>query len=316
MKYLSVSYTVTASVVVAVLCLLHTPAAAQYEAQTAKEDSIKDAANSTPRTADGHPNLSGYYYNPYVTTTTEKSEDGSIRVVSGNRVVASAGAGHAPPPQPEPSLPVYQPWAAAKVRELAKISNGVTNRNDPQLRCLPMGIPRVTMGPFQIIQTPGLTVILYESLTGMAYRVIPTDGRPHPKDIEPSFLGDSVAHWEGDTLVVDVIGLNDQTWLGGGEGRPEAPGYPRIKAEPNGLLHSDAEHVVERYSRKGDILTYETTVEDPKAFTKPWVITPRHFKIGDPNDRLMESFCNDRDLAHLVDGNSTSDEPRVVPDPH
>ena len=112
--------------------------------------------------------------------------------------------------------------------------------------------------PIKIIQTKDEITFLYETFHG--FRVIPTDGRKHPDDIDPSFLGDSVAHWEGDTLVVDVIGFNDKTWLGAG----------------GATLHTDALHVIERYTRVDyDTITYEVTIDDPKAFTKTWN-PPRH----------------------------------------
>jgi hypothetical protein len=102
--------------------------------------------------------------------------------------------------------------------------------------------------------------------------VIPTDGRKHPDDIDPSFLGDSVAHWEGDTLVVDV---NDKTWLGAG----------------GATLHTDALLVIERYTRVDyDTITYEVTIDDPKAFTKTWSIPPSFLSLR-PGERLHEYEC-------------------------
>ena len=113
-------------------------------------------------------------------------------------------------------------------------------------------------------------------------------------------MGDSVRHWEGDTLVVDVVGLDDKTWLGGGEDRHEPPGYPRQMGLPNGLIHSDQEHVIERYTRSGNMLTYEATVEDPVMFTKPWVVTPRHIVLADPSNQIPGKCLNDLDRSHLV----------------
>jgi hypothetical protein len=146
---------------------------------------------------------------------------------------------------------------------------------------------------------------LYESnFIGQTYRIIYTDGRGHPKDLDSSFLGDSIGHWEGDTLVVDVTGLNDETWLGGAQGHtePGGPGEPGHQiVETHALIHSDQEHVTERYTRHGDMLVYEATVEDPVMFAKPWVVTPRHFMLGvPPDDRIFESFCEARDKSHIV----------------
>jgi hypothetical protein len=158
--------------------------------------------------------------------------------------------------------------------------------------CKPLGVPRVMLPPLQIIQTPGLVAILYESnVTTSTYRLIYTDGRPHQKDADPSYLGDSIGHWDGDTLVVDVVGLNDDSWLGGGQQGGNSQ---------YAIFHSDQEHVIERYSRQGDTLTYEATVEDPVMLTKPWVIVPRRFKHGGPDDELMDNYCQNHDKGHFV----------------
>ena len=147
----------------------------------------------------------------------------------------------------------YQPWAAKKVLESYKM-RGI---EDPTARCLPPGIPRGnTLGlfPIQIIQTPRQVVILYEFMS--VFRVIPLNAK-HREDAEPGYSGDSVGHWEGDTLVVDVTNFNDKTWLGG-----------------TGTFHSEALHITERYTRVSkDRINYQATLEDPKVLTKPWVIT-------------------------------------------
>jgi hypothetical protein len=119
-------------------------------------------------------------------------------------------------------------------------------------RCLPRGVPD-TIGepyPIQIVQTPSLVVILYEA--GEYFRVIPTDGRPHPKDLDPTWMGNSVGHWEGDALVVDVTGFNDKVSVGE-------------------YRHTTAYHVVERFQRTAyDTLKYSATIEDPNVFAAPW----------------------------------------------
>ena len=119
--------------------------------------------------------------------------------------------------------------------------------------------------------------------SGNYYRVIPTDGRQHRTDLEPSYLGDSVGHWEGDALVVDVVGFNDLTWF-----------------ESDGRFHSEAMHVIERFTRDGDLLKYEVTVEDPNVLTKPWTMNPRLLKL-DPTALLTEDPpCIERDAPHMV----------------
>jgi hypothetical protein len=122
----------------------------------------------------------------------------------------------------------------------------------PGVLCVPPGVPGATMQPYplQIVQKPGLVVILYEAYH--LFRVIPTDGRGHPDDLDPTWMGNSVGHWEADTLVVDVTGFNNKT---------EIAGYH----------HTTAYHVVERYRRTAyDRVEYEATIEDPNLFARPW----------------------------------------------
>lgn len=165
----------------------------------------------------------------------------------------------------------YQPWAAKKVLE------SYNNRaiDDPAARCLPAGIPRLhSLGlfPMQIVQTPQQLIMLYEYTN--VYRVVPM-GTKHPDDMEPSFMGDSVAHWEGDTLVVDMAGFNDKTWLVGA-----------------GTFHSDKLHIVERYTRVNkDRIDYTATMEDPDVFTKPWIY--KSTLMLREGTRLREYICNE-----------------------
>lgn len=130
----------------------------------------------------------------------------------------------------------------------------------------------VGLFPMQIVQTPKTIVMMYEYLN--AFRIIPINAK-HPDDLEPSFMGDSVGHWEGDTLVVDVTSFNDRTWLPG-----------------TGTFHSDALHVTERYTRTDkDTIQYEATMEDPKVLTKPWVYrTTIMLREG---TRLREYVCEE-----------------------
>ena len=133
---------------------------------------------------------------------------------------------------------------------------GSSTALDPIMDCKPLGVPRTGVGVeehLQIIQHPNIVALLWENDPGPVYRVVYTDGRQHPKDLDTSYMGHSVGHWEGETLVVDVVGLNDETWIGGGTQGPRGAN-----------IHSDKEHVVERWTRNGDDLTYEATVEDPR----------------------------------------------------
>ena len=136
-----------------------------------------------------------------------------------------------------------------------------------------------------ITEIPGAVIFLYGARPYSTFRVIPMD-KPHRKvddDFDPNPMGDSVGHWEGNTLVIDTIGFDDTTWFG-------AAGY----------FHSDAMHVIEKFTRKGDTLEYSATVEDPNVLTKPFDLnpTPQVFKIGAPDDVLYNE-----DLPCDIDGN-------------
>jgi hypothetical protein len=157
-----------------------------------------------PRTADGHPDLSGVWQGGSLSFAigVENAKKAGLSVEEASGQPSSApGQDNSPP---------YQPWAAAKLRDYLD-RKGI---DDPLGRCLLPGVPRITAMPMpiQISQTPGQLIILYEAFHG--FRVIPTDGRKHPDDIDPSFLGDSVAHWEGDTLVVDITWFQRQDVVG------------------------------------------------------------------------------------------------------
>jgi hypothetical protein len=146
-----------------------------------------------------------------------------------------------------------------------------------------VGIPRITTMPmpFQITQVPGQVLFLYEAFH--AFRIVPTDGRKHPDDLEASFMGDSVGHWDKDTLVVDVVGFNTKTWLG-----------------PVGSFHSEKLHVTERFNRVDfDTITYDVTLEDPEVFTAPW--NQRSTIRLRPNDRVREYECgeNNEDILRF-----------------
>ena len=264
---------------------------------------------TTPRMPDGHPDLNGFWddRDGGGVDLAERLEDGSVLFDLGGRLPtnparrnparATSGAADS-----APTLnPSYKPEYMAKVEAIAATMYGGTTTLDPQLDCTPLGVPRSMFrgpgrlyGAFQIVQTPQVVAILLESSQGMNYRVIYMDGRGHPQDLDTSYLGDSIGHWEGDTLVVDVVGLNDETWLGGGQSAP-----------PLALIHSDKEHVIERYTRTGDVLTYEATVDDPVMFTKPWVMIPRQTHHASAEDRLLEMTCSAHDRPHLIKPSAT-----------
>jgi hypothetical protein len=244
---------------ICLLCLI--ACGAQIVAQT---------KSSVPRAADGKPDLTGVYQaNSNIPGTWEE----------GNRGTGVGGTGTDPKAPAAPSstdrqtreAAPYQPWAAKKVLE------SFNNRDidDPTARCLPAGVPRLhSLGlfPMQIVQTPKQVIFLYEYTN--VFRVVPLNAK-HPDDIEPSYMGDSVGHWEGNTLVVDVTGFNDKTWLLGA-----------------GTFHSDQMHMVERYTRVSkERINYEVVMEDPKVLTKPW--TYRSTLMLREDTRLREYICQE-----------------------
>jgi hypothetical protein len=155
--------------------------------------------------------------------------------------------------------PVYKPQYWDKVQQL----DVWTNKNDPVMTCQPLGVPREGP-PKRILQTDRDVVFIYtggDAGGGYGeYRIMPTDNRPHSKNAayDSTYLGDTVGRWEGDTLVLDSIAFTDTTWIGRG-----------------GFFHSDKMHVVEKFTRQGDALLYDVTVEDPEVFVEPWVFPTR-----------------------------------------
>ena len=196
---------------------------------------------------------------------------------------ALLGAYDAEPPGPgvvEGGKIPYQPWAAAKKKEnfekrLYRPKNLEENETtgDPEAKCYLPGVPRATYMPFpfRIVQTPKQVLIAYE-FAGAA-RTIILDHKPEaPNDY---WMGWSIGHWDGDTLVVDVTDQKDKTWL-----------------DRAGNFHSDALHVVERYTPiDKDHLIYEATLEDPKVFTRPWKIRMPLYRVIDANAQLLEFKC-------------------------
>jgi hypothetical protein len=256
-----------------VLAAISLPASmpAQTKAGTAKAPS----KSPVPRASNGKPDLTGVWQGGSTQRGTWEEANTGFGV---GGTGLDTNAAFAPSSNDRPAgregAP-YQPWAAKRVLE------SYNNRaiDDPTARCLPPGIPRgVTLGlfPQQIVQTPQQIVILYEYMN--TFRVIPLNAK-HPDDIIPGYMGNSVGHWEGDTLVVDVTGFNDKTWLAG-----------------TGTFHSDALHIVERYTRMDkDQINYQATMDDPNVFTKPWTI---HSSIMlREGTRIQESVCAENNLA-------------------
>ena len=141
--------------------------------------------------------------------------------------------------------------------------------------CVPLGIPQsfVTPYPFQIVQTAKFVLMIFEYPN--TFRFIWTDGRPHPADPDPTWMGDAIGHWEGDTLVVDTIGFNDKT-------------------EVSGYMHTEAFHVVERYRRVETGLQYDVTVDDPNVFANAWTLPGRVFPRRLDLDQVDEFVCENK----------------------
>jgi len=173
------------------------------------------------------------------------------------------------------------PLTALGEKQMYRPPTGDLHIDDPIGLCLPYGFTSQIVVPYaqQWIQSPKYLVIRHEFMNNFS-RVIPLDGRPHAKDIEPTWGGDSVGHWEGDTLVIDTVGLKEW-WLD--------------NPHPNGSLwHSDALHVIERVKWIGPrVVAYDITMDDPKYFTRPW--TEGMYMIIHPTWNLLEYVCNEND---------------------
>lgn len=186
-------------------------------------------------------------------------------------------------PQEAPS---FQPWAEEKIRQMGDDLRPLT----PGTQCMPRGPASWGLGqanPIQIVQTPDQIVLLTEMQA--TWRIIHMDGRPQEVNPEPQYHGYSVGRWEGDTLVVDVVGVDPNIWIGGGAGTPR------------GWFVSDELHLTERWSRPDpNTLNYQVTIEDPKVLTRPWTSAVRSFTHA-PGKRLYEYFCtNNVDLLELL----------------
>src|SRR6202167_2892626 len=157
------------------------------------------------------------------------------------------------------------------------------SKDDPEANCLPAGVPRMAPYPWKIVQTPSLIVFLYEGNIH-TYRQVFVDGRGHEKDPEPTWYGESIGKWEGETLVVDSVGFNDKFWFD-------------FAAHP----HTEKLHVTERYRRpKLSRLALEDIRDDPGASTRPFTLYGHSPLLA--STEIMQSSCNEKrsDVSHIA----------------
>src|SRR5215472_507086 len=207
-----------------------------------------------PRTADGKPDFSGFWNLPYVPNMSGGKED---------------------------TVPYTDLGRKAFLEHDSK--------DDPTSNCWYPGVPRIMGSPYpvQFLQTKDYFIMAFEYMR--LWRVVPLNNRPHPADMEPSFMGDSTGRWDGDSIVVDTTKLKDApwTWL-----------------DTAGHQHSDVLHVIEKFTRMPKGIELQMTVDDPKMYSKPWVLTRMitPLKINPAIGELLEYSCteNNRDVQHLI----------------
>jgi hypothetical protein len=265
----------------------------------------------TPRTADGHPDLTGVWNglgdnlngvpNQMANNGIAIESQTMARDLHSGQVVTVFPRLDNRPQNNEvaeraaallrrsgSNRPIYKPqyW------DMVKYNDHNANEEDPSNNCMPAGIPRGGI-PSYIAQFPSHVMFIYPGQGGLIatqtmYRMIPLDGRKHTplQELDGSYTGESIGHWEGDTLVVDSWGFNANTW------------FDQI----GGYMHGEDMHVIERFRRDGNTLTWTATVEDPDYLLEPWTTTPRVALLNPrPNALLPESQpCSERDLAHIV----------------
>jgi len=199
---------------------------------------------------------------------------------------ANAPAANPPRPIPKPDRPAYRPEFQDKVRDMETRQVYA----DPVIRCLPPGVPRIGP-PDKIVQAATEIIFLYDDVSGNFFRVIPLDGRPHRNDVEASFLGDAIGWWEGNTLVVETVNFNEDTWL-----------------TDDGAFHTADLKVVERLDLDDDKLQWRATAYDPAALAEPWELRPRT-AVRAESEILEAPLCLERDLEHVID-ETHHDNPR------
>jgi hypothetical protein len=226
-----------------------------------------------------HPDLSGVwsYAIDRAPAALKKEVNGVVTIQKIDQSARHGDATSVAGALPSTPKPSYKPEHLAKVKDLFDHESKV----DPVFYCGKPGVPRIG-SPRKIVQLPNETIFFYEDISGDPYRVIPTDGRPHRVNTNPSHYGDSVGRWEGQVFVVDSRNFLDDTWFG-----------------EDGYFHSSEMRVIERLWKVGDNLVWQATVEDPVVLTAPWVMPPR--LIRPSTERLEESpKCVETDGSKLL----------------
>jgi hypothetical protein len=223
-----------------------------------------------PRTQDGKPDMQGFWRGPGSGTENIEEHPRTLDDGGGKSLIVDTADGTVP----------YQPWALAQSRE---------NREkyvEPNAPCFLSGVPRTLYVPTQIeiLQPPGYVLMLVER--AHAYRIIPTDGRPHVEQNIRLWQGDSRGRWEGNTLVVDVTNQNAKPWF-----------------DQAGNFYSDAVHMIERFTLiDAETIHYEVTIEDPNVYTRPWTMAFPIRRINQQGYELLEEACHEgeRNTQHLI----------------
>lgn len=274
-----------------VLALAAQPSSAAAQSARITPDRLTELAGKpTPRLADGRPDLSGTWDHlggiEFVRPQRQADGSGCVLGCAPAPTAAPAGPTAPAPRAAAPSatasgtaFPRYKPEFLARVADL----EARQVKADGVLRCLAPGVPRI--GPPQkIVMNAREVAFFYDDVSGGFFRIIPIDGRPHRTGLSPSYLGDAVGRFDGDTLVVETVNFNEDTWL-----------------TDNGAFHTKGLRVVEHLRRSGDTIAYQATAHDPAVLAEPWIGRAQTLWITDLE--LEESArCEDRDLEHVVDG--------------
>ena len=242
--------------------------------------SLAIAQSGVPRTADGHPDLSGVWW-----------PGSDLRVQPLTPPPAPPGGRGAAPAGPNRGAPTVRERFETNYTDAAKAkAKTLSDKDDPTLRCQHTAFGTLNVSLLntgfvgQIVQTPKFMVFLSE--TNPTFRLIPTDGRAHREEQPPSSRGDSVGHWDGDVFVVETKNYSDRNWM---------------HAEGEVSFHSESMRVVERYRRiDKDTMEVEATIEDPKVLTKVWTVPKQTLRLA-PFDQIMALDCSGVESAALME---------------